>query len=428
MTNTLPAMLPPMFLLRQRFPRPTVIDLAAAVKTELAKLFPPGSLRPGAEIGVTVGSRGITGIASIARAAVDYLKSRDARPFIIPAMGSHGGAVAEGQRSLIAHYGVTEESMGAPIRDLMQTRSLGKTPEGVEVYIAEVAWSSDGVLLLNRVKPHTDYKGPIESGLSKICAIGLGKYEGAQEYHSHIFDIGLGAAIQSAARRILSTGKVLGGLAVLENAYHETAKIEAVDTKHFFEQEGRLLEESRKLMGRLPLLELDVLLCDRMGKNISGAGLDTNIIGRGVYGYLQGVPWQAGMPAIYRIVVRDLSDESDGNAVGMGLVEFATERFLKKVNHAVSALNAITACSPVNARPPVILKNDLEALQTALRTCPRRPAGPLMAYIRDTLELERVYLSEACLPLVEKKENIEVLSKPAPLKLDSDGNIVSPFA
>ena len=164
-----------------------------------------------------------------------------------------------------------------------------------------------------------------------------------------------------------------------------------------------------------------------MGKNISGAGLDTNIIGRGVYGYLQGTPWQPGMPAIYRIVVRDLSPESDGNAVGMGLVEFATERFLKKVNHSVSALNAITACSPVNARTPVILKNDLEALQTAIRTCPRRPGGPLVAYIRDTLALERAYLSEACLPLVERNEDMEVLSKPEPLKLDGDGNLISPF-
>jgi len=193
--------LPRMFLARQEFPRPRVDDVPRTVTAELGKLFPPGKLRPGAEIGVTVGSRGIAGIARIARAAVDFFKSRDARPFIIPAMGSHGGAVAEGQRSLIAHYGVTEESMGAPIRDSMRTRKLGRTAEGVEVFIAEAAWNSDGILLMNRVKPHTDYKGRIESGLSKICAIGLGKYDGAQEYHNHIFDIGLGAAIQSAATR-----------------------------------------------------------------------------------------------------------------------------------------------------------------------------------------------------------------------------------
>lgn len=402
--------------------------MTVSVRLELEKLFPRGAIRPGAEIGVTVGSRGILGIAELARAAVDFLKSRDARPFIIPAMGSHGGAAAEAQRNLIAHYGVTEESMGVPIRDQMQTRSLGKTPDGVEVYIAEAAWNSAGILLMNRVKPHTDYKGKLESGLTKICAIGLGKYDGAQEYHTHIFDIGLGAAIEAAARCIVATGKILGGLAVLENAYHETAKIEAVAVDGFFDHEARLLEEARKLMGSLPLKEMDVLVCDRMGKNISGAGLDTNIIGRGVYGYLQGVPWQPWMPAIYRIVVRDLSEESDGNAVGMGMVDFVPERFIKKVNHRITTINAVTACSPVNARSPVVASNDSEAIATALKTCPRRPNGPLVAYIRDTLELEYVYLSEASLPLVQGREGLQVASKPEFLQFDAEGNIKTPFS
>ena len=420
-------LIPRVFLAKQRFPRPRVDEAAEAVRLELEKLFPRSAICPGVEIGVTAGSRGITGIARMVKAACDFLKGRDARPFIIPAMGSHGGATAEGQRNLIAHYGVTEEAMGAPIRDAMATRSLGRTPDGVEVFIAEAAWRSDGIILLNRVKPHTDYKGPIESGLSKICAIGLGKYDGAEEYHSHIFDIGLGAAIRAAAGRIIESGKVLGGIAVLENAYHETAKIEGVAPAGFFEHEGRLLEEARGLMGSLPLDEIDVLVCDRMGKNISGAGLDTNIIGRSVYGYVQGVPWQKGMPAIYRIVVRDLSEESDGNAVGMGIVEFATERFRKKVDHRVTTINAVTACSPVNARLPVILPNDREALATAIRTCRRRPGGPLVAYIRDTLELESVCLSEACLPRVRERANVEVLTEPEPLRFDGEGNIVSPF-
>ena len=419
--------LPRMFLARQEFPRPRVEDTPLAVRAELESLFPPGSLKSGAEIGITVGSRGIIDIAVMARAAVDFLKSRDVRPFIIPAMGSHGGAVAAGQRNLIAHHGVTEESMGVPVRDAMETRSLGKTDKGVEVFIAEAAWNSDGIILMNRIKPHTDYKGAIESGLSKICAIGLGKYEGAQEYHSHLFDIGLGAAIESAARHVVSTGKIVGGLAILENAYHETAKIEGVGVEGFFAHEGKLLEDARKLMGSLPLDELDVLLCDRMGKNISGAGLDTNIIGRETYGYIPGVPWMKGMPSIYCIVVRDLSDESDGNASGMGLVEFSTERFKKKINHEITAINSVTACSPAGARMPIIKKNDTEAISTGMRVCPRRSEGPLVCYIRDTLELEDVYLSEACLPLIEKKGNIKVLSEPAPFSVDGDGNIVSPF-
>ncbi|MGH9363541.1 MAG: hypothetical protein ACRD2T_16655, partial [Thermoanaerobaculia bacterium] len=344
-------------------------------------IFPPGAFRPGARLGVTVGSRGIVNIAAITRAAVDFLKARKARPFIIPAMGSHGGATPEGQRSLIAHYGITEEEMGCPIRAEMATRSLGRGDGGVEAFIAEAAWASDGILLMNRVKLHTDYKGTIESGLTKICAIGLGKLDGAREYHGRIFDLGLGRAIRSAAERILASGKVLGGLAILENAYHETARLAAVPVAGLFESEEKLLEEARGLMGSLPVGELDLLICDRLGKNISGAGLDTNIIGRSVYGYTQGVPWREGMPAIHRILVRDLSDESDGNAVGMGLVDFTTPRMMAKVDHAITQLNAFTACSPVGARPPIVIVNDREAIACALRTCRRRPEGALVAHI-----------------------------------------------
>ncbi len=419
--------LPQMFLARQKFPRPRVADLRATVTAELDTVFPQGSIRAGAEIGVTVGSRGITNIVEITRAALDYLKSRDAKPFIIPAMGSHGGAEGEAQRALIAHYGVTEESMDAPIRHEMTTRKLGKSPEGVEVYLAEAAYNSDGILLMNRVKPHTDFKGKIESGLTKICAIGLGKYDGAQEYHSHIFDIGLGRAIVSVTKKVLETGKVLGGLAILENGYHETARLAGVTTDGFFAQEEKLLEEAKALMPALPVGELDVLLCDRMGKNISGAGLDTNITGRNVYGYTQGVPWCEGMTGIYRIVVCDLSEESDGNAVGMGSVDFATQRFADKIDHNVTTVNAVTACCPHNARTPVIRPNDRDALTMALRSVQRRPEGPLVAYIRDTLELERIYLSAACRALIGEDDSIEIMSEPAPLKFDGDGNLVSPF-
>ncbi len=419
--------LPHMFLVRQKFPRPRVRDVRRAVAAELDKVFPPGSIRAGAEIGVTVGSRGITNIVEITRAALDYLKGRDAKPFIIPAMGSHGGGEGEAQRALIAHYGVTEKSMDVPIRHQMATRRLGKTPEGVEVYLAEAAWNSDGILLMNRVKPHTDFKGTIESGLTKICAIGLGKYDGAQEYHSHIFDIGLGRAIVSVTKKVLETGKVLGGLAILENGYHETARLAGVTTDGFFEQEEKLLVEAKALMPALPLKELDVLLCDRMGKNISGAGLDTNITGRNVYGYTQGVPWCEGMTGIYRIVVCDLSEESDGNAVGMGSVDFATRKFADKIDHKVTTINAVTACCPHNARTPVIQPTDRDALSMALRSVQRRPEGPLVAYIRDTLELERIYLSTGCRPLIEESDSIEVVSEPVPLRFDGEGNLVSPF-
>ena len=318
--------------------------------------------------------------------------------------------------------------MGCPVRAAMETRRLGRTASGVEVRMAEVAWDSDGVLLVNRVKPHTDYKGPLESGLAKICAIGLGKYDGAREIHRHLFTLGLGPAIREVAETLVGTGRVLGGLAILENAYHETARVVGVPAGSLFATEEKLLVEARRLMGRLPLDEIDVLLCDRLGKNISGTGLDSNIVGRSIYGYTPGQPWCDGMPRIVRIAVMDLSDESDGNAVGMGLVDFVPERFVRRVDHAVTRLNSLTSCSPAGAKTPVVLPDDREAILAAIRTSPLRPEGPRVAYVRDTLELEHVLVSEACRPLVEGRDGVEVVSGPAPLRFDEGGRLLSPFA
>jgi hypothetical protein len=410
-----------------RFPRPVVTDVVAATRDAVAQVLASGSLPNGAEIGVTVGSRGIANIAAIARAAIDALKAHGHQPFVVPAMGSHGGATASGQRHLLAHYDVTEEEVGAPIRDDMTARSLGMTPEGVETFIAEVAWHADGVLLLNRVKPHTDFKGPLESGLAKMCAIGLGKYEGARECHRQVFGIGLGNAIRAAAGRVIESGKIIGGVAILENAYHETARIEAVAIDGFFAHEERLLTEAKRLMGRLPLYEIDVLVCDRMGKNISGAGIDTNIIGRGVYGYEHGRPWHDGMPVIHRIVVRDLAEESDGNAVGMGMLDFVPRRFARKVNEEVTVLNATTARSPENAKWPIVLESDRDCLRMALATSPERAGGPLVVYVRDTLELGRAFVSEACVLLLRDRADIEIAGPPEFLRWSAD-DIVSPFS
>jgi hypothetical protein len=420
--------IPAFFRLRQRFARPRVEDLTAAVRGELEGLLAAETVAPGAEIGVTVGSRGIRSIATIARAAVDVLKQQGVRPFIIPAMGSHGGATAEAQRRLIAHYGVTEEAMGCPVRAEMETRSLGETSTGIEVRFSEAAWRSDGILLVNRIKPHTDYKGPIESGLTKICAIGLGKYDGAREIHRHRFATGLGPAIRSVAETLLATGKILGGLAILENAYHETARVVGVPVGSLFEAEERLLADARGLMGRLPLDEVDVLVCDRLGKNISGTGLDTNVTGRCVYGYLPGTAWCEGMPSIRRIVVMDVSDESDGNAVGMGQVDLVPDRFARRIDHRVTSLNALTSCAPTAAKMPVVLPDDREAILAGIRTSPIRPEGPRVVYVRDTLELEHVLVSEACRPQVEDRDDVEVVSGPEPLRFDDEGRLESPFA
>jgi hypothetical protein len=420
--------IPLFFAVRRTFDRPRVDDPAAAVRSEVEKVFPAGSLAPGARIAVAVGSRGIRDIASIVRAAVDFLRDRGASPFIVPAMGSHGGATAEGQRQLIAHYGVTEDAMGCPVRPEMETRGAGRTASGVEARIAEAAWQSDGVLLVNRVKPHTDYKGPIESGLTKMCAIGLGKCDGAREIHRHLFTVGLGEAIRGVAGVLLATGRVRGGLAILENAYHETARIVGVPAQGLFEAEEKLLAEARRLTASLPLDEIDVLVCDRIGKNVSGAGLDTNVVGRSVYGYVAGQAWREGMPRILRIVAMDLSDESDGNAVGMGLVDFVPRRFTRRVDLRVTSLNSLTSCSPTAAKTPLVLPNDQEAILAAIRTSPVRPEGPRVVYIRDTLELEHALVSEACRPLIEGRERTEIVSGPGSLRFDRSGRLRSPFA
>ena len=418
--------IPRLLPVRQQFPRPRESDLAAAVDRELSRVF-VGQSVAGARIAVTVGSRGIVGIGEITRHVVAWLKAQGADPFIIPAMGSHGGAKPEGQAALLAHYGVTEADVGAPIESAMETRKIGRSDEGVDVFLAETACRADGVLLMNRIKPHTDYKGPIESGLSKICAIGLGKLDGARECHSHIFGMGLGAAISSAARHVVASGRVFGGLAILENAYHETARLVGVPLQGFFEREAETLREAFSLMGRLPILDIDALWCGRLGKNISGAGMDTNIIGRGVYGYICGEPWREGQPSITRIIVSDLSEESDGNATGMGLAEFTTRRFESKIDRATTSLNCITSNAPVGARMPIVLDNDRDALRAALSSCERRPGGPLVVCIRDTLSLEHVWVSEACRPLLEGREDVQVLAEPVAPSFDADGYLQISF-
>jgi hypothetical protein len=417
-----------LFLAHQKFDRPVVADIPATVHEELGRVFLADAIKKGARIGVTVGSRGISNIATITLAAVDFLKSREANPFIIPAMGSHGGATAEGQTRLLAHYGVTEESMGCPVRAEMETETIGKTPKGMDVYVAKVALDSDGILLLNRIKPHTDYKGPIESGLTKISAIGLGKLDGATSYHSRIYDLGLGGAVRDAAEKIFGAGDIiLGGLGIIENAYHETAKLTAMPAATLFKEEEKLLKEAFRLMGKLPFSECDVLLCDRIGKNISGTGMDTNIIGRNVRGFTQGKPWFDGMPAIHRIFVRSLTAETEGNAIGMGLAEFCTTRFVDSINYEYSQLNSFTACSPLGVQTPAALPNDRLGIQMAIRTCGYRDRGYTLCFIRDTLALENIYLSEHFLEEEETMALVEAQTDPEPLTFDAEGWLQSPF-
>lgn len=421
------AAIPTFAPVRMEFPRDRVADVRAAAANAAQDALRSSPLRPGASIAITAGSRGIVDIAAITRAVVDRVRGLGFTPFIVPAMGSHGGATAEGQRAVLERYGITEETMGCPIRADMDVVQLGAGDLGVEAFMARAAHVADAVLIVNRVKPHTDFLGIRESGLTKMLAIGLGKLEGAQACHQHVFDIGLGAAITSAATRILATGKVAGGIAIIENAYHEVARIEGVPAAAFLEREAALLLEARRLMGRLPLDEIDVLICDRMGKNISGQGLDTKIIGRSPFGYVQGQPWQPGMPVIRRIVVRDLTPETAGNAMGMGLIDIVPERFVRKVDLATTLINSITAMTTENAKTPHVVANDEEAILLALRMLPPRAGGPRVVYVRDTLELADSFVSEACLPLVREQPLATIRGELRSLRFDHAGDLVSPF-
>lgn len=412
---------------RMDFPRERAADVRQEAAAAADAALAAAGLAPGATVAVTAGSRGIADIQAITRAIVDRVRELGHRPFIVPAMGSHGGATSEGQRALLARYGITEATMGCAIRAEMEATPLGATDRGVGTYMARVAWEADAVLIVNRVKPHTDFLGVRESGLTKMLAIGLGKLEGAQACHQHVFDIGLGPAITSAAGHILETGKIAGGIAIIENAYHEVARIVSVPASGFLDREAELLLEARRLMGRLPLDEIDVLICDRMGKNISGQGLDTKIIGRSPFGYVQGQPWQPGMPLIRRIVVRDLTPETDGNAMGMGLIDIVPERFTRKINVATTLINSVTAMTPENAKTPHVVPNDEEAIALALRMLPPRDGGPRMVYVRDTLELSDSLVSDAGLPLIRDRPQATIVGPPRPLRFDAEHNLISPF-
>src|SRR6267154_3199481 len=295
---------PKLLPVRQNFPDRAIRDVASEVRRQLGASAFSSRLKPGARIPLGVGSRGIANIATIVRSVVDYWKSQGCQPFIFPAMGSHGAATAEGQADVLAHYGIHEATMGCPIVSALEVVSLGKTADGIEAFMDRNAFDSDGVMLIGRVKWHTDFAGKIESGLYKMMAIGLGKFAGAQRYHTYAYKLGLEHVIRQVGRQVLKSGKILGGLAILEDANHNTAQLTAVPIDKMEKKEEELLELVKSWMGRIPM-PLDILILDEIGKNISGAGMDTKVVNRSVYG--DSNPWP-GEPRLERIFVRGLSD------------------------------------------------------------------------------------------------------------------------
>jgi hypothetical protein len=376
----------------------------------------------GRRIAITVGSRGISSLQEIIRAVCGWLKAQGAQPFIIPAMGSHGGGTAEGQRQILADYGITEAGVGAEVRSSIETLQVGTTPQGFPVFADRLAWESDGIVVVNRVKPHSDLIGGIESGMLKMMTIGLGKLEGATEGHKQILKYGFETTIRAVSAKILESGKVLFGVAMVENEWHAVADVRAALPEGIVAAEESAMALARALMPRLPFRQLDLLIEDEMGKNISGAGMDTKMVGRA-----RGMAPGEG-PAISLIYARDLTAESGGNAIGVGNADLIHERFYRKVDLHKTYINAITALNPVGGRLPMHMPSDLAALDFALAHLGSpQPDAQRCVWIRNTLSLNRIAISPLLREEIDSPENWHLAETPFTAEFDAAGDLRSPF-
>ena len=411
---------------RQDFPDRSLPDVPAAVREQMEQAPWACRVAPGSRIGVGVGSRGIRNIDLITKAVVDFWKSRGVQPFIVPVMGSHGAATAQGQADVLAHYGIDEATMGAPVESSLDVVHIGTTPEGIDVSMDRRAFESDGVMLCGRVKWHTDFEGPLESGIHKMMAIGLGKWEGAKRYHSWALRIGMGQVIRSVGSSVLATGKMLGGLAILEDAHHNTAEVRALGAEGMADEEERLLARVKSWKPNLPAAEIDLLILDEIGKDISGAGMDTKVVNRGAP---RGPNSWSGVPAVNRIFLRDLSGNTYGNAIGMGFADIAHARLVEQVDFQATWVNALTSSVTSPAFTPLHFPTDRECIERVLATCGKIDTSECtVAWIRNTLQLSHLLVSENLLPELAGNPAVRTLGPPADLPLDRDGNLVSPFA
>jgi hypothetical protein len=377
-------------------------------------------------VAIGVGSRGISNIATIVRAVVDYFKSQGLHPHIFPAMGSHGAATAEGQADVLAHYGIHEATMGCPVISQLDVVPLGKSPEGIEAWMDKTAYDSDGVMLIGRVKWHTDFAGKIESGLFKMMAIGLGKFAGAQRYHTYAYKLGLETVIRGVGRQVLASGKVLGGLAILEDAYHNTAQLTPVFVEEMEAKEEELLALVKSWMGKIPVPQLDILILDEIGKNISGAGMDTKVVNRGVHGQYN--PWP-DTPRIDRVFVRDLSSLTYNNAVGIGMADVTTDRLVKKIDWVPTRINSLTASTPAAIRLPIHFPSDRECLEKIVPTVGKFDSKDVtIGWVRNTLELSPLLLSENLMEEIRKNPILEVVGDAREIEFDQEGNLVEMLA
>jgi hypothetical protein len=402
--------LPSFFRVRQHFDPMRVDDVEAEVGRQLGTLALERVIKPGDSVAITVGSRGIANIQLVTRGIVNHVKKLGGKPFLVPAMGSHGGGTAEGQREVLASYGVTEEFCGCPIRASMETVVVCQTSEGFDVHFDRHAFAADHVIVANRIKPHTDFVGEIESGLMKMMLIGLGKHEGAKVYHRAIQDHSFGQIVRSVGGHVLKTCRIAAGVGIVENGYDETAVIAAVAPAEFEAREKELLVLAKKLLPRLPFERAHLLMIDEIGKNISGTGMDTNVVGRKYQSHRAA---KDEFPKIKRILIRGLTEATHGNAAGIGLAEFCTRRAVDETDINATRINCLTAGHVAAAMLPL----DFPTIGMIA------PADAKVLWIHNTLELAELECSAAYLDEAHQRDDLEIASELRPLAFDAAGNL-----
>lgn len=412
-TVSLPRMAP----VRQIFEDNSLADVEATLRQNFANT--DIGIEPGQSIAVGVGSRGLAQLPLLVRVTVEEIKKRGGEPFIVPAMGSHGGATAEGQQALLAKLGVSEETVGAPVRATMETVEIGVLDSGLPVYLDKLAAAADGIAIVNRVKPHTSFSGPYESGLVKMITIGLGKHKGAESCHAMGFGK-MADNIVAMSTLMLSKKPILFGVASVENAYDRIAKAEVVPGQAIMEREPELLAFAKANMPRILFNPVDVLVVDIMGKEFSGTGADPNVTGRAATPYIE-TTMQAS-----KFIILDLSLKSGGNATGMGLADIVTRRLVDKIDFAATYANTITSTVTPSAKIPVIMETDDLAIRCAVKTCNGpEPARLRMVRIANTLSLEHILVSEALLPEAEARDDVEVLGPAEDMRFDDAGALLT---
>ncbi|MED4207232.1 lactate racemase domain-containing protein [Neobacillus mesonae] len=408
---------PKLAKIRQQFPAESIENIPAVMTEQFQQIKADEKIKSGMEIAITVGSRGIANIPLIVRSVADEIKKRGATPFIIPAMGSHGGATAEGQIEVLEGLGVTEESTGCEIRSSMDVVEIGQTSDGIPVYLDKHAHNADGIIIMGRVKPHTDFKKEIESGLLKMASIGIGKHKQALALHTYGIK-GIRDMMPDVGKVVFKQPNTLFGIAIVENAHEETAIIEAIENDRIEEREKELLAEAFKMMPSLPVDKIDILMVDEIGKNYSGTGMDTNIIGRI---RVLGVE-EPGNPDIKYVIASNLSEASHGNALGIGLADLTTKRLFEKIDFKAMNENVVTSTFLDRAKIPIVLDNDQEALKAALRaTWGVASEEARIVRIPNTLHIGDLYVSEVIFNELKDKENIEVLEDLQEMKFGEDG-------